>query len=227
MVFTEKNNLKQENIIVLVSPWKSPSFFYYFIKKVIPSKYGHIHYVYPKKTLNSDPDSTKKNFLKVIEKITQDLKKLNRIKSRNFFLYGQSLGGLFCMIVADKIDVKKVMLVAPGANLAESFWYGEKTKELRQEMEKRGVSIEKLKKCWQKISPDNYFGGKTRHAIFYIILSSKDKTIPINNGRKLVEILKRQHIKFNVQETSLSHVAICIKESLLTKNFCRSLIKKS
>jgi esterase/lipase len=227
MIFTEKNNLRQKDIIVLVGPWKSPSLFYYFIKKVIPKKFGYIHYVYPKETLNSDPDATKKNFLRVIEKITQDLKKLNKTEQRNFFLYGQSLGGLFCMIVADKVDVKKVMLVAPGANLAESFWYGEKTKDLRQEMEKRGMSIEKLKKCWRKISPDNYFEGKVRNTKFYIILSSKDKTIPIDNGRKLVRILKKQNIKVNVRETSLSHMAICLKESLLTKNFCRSLIEKN
>jgi hypothetical protein len=224
MIFTEKNNLKQKNIIILISPWRAPSFLYHFIKKIIPPKYGYIQYSYTDDILNADPNLTRRNFLQFIRRIIMDLNSLEKSKKRNLFLYGQSLGGLFCMIVADKIEVKRAMLVVPGANLAESFWRGNKTRELRMEMEKEGMSLKELKKIWQKISPDNYFEDKSRRTEFHIVLSIKDKTIPTSSGRKLVEILKRHHIKFDVMETFLSHRATCVKEAVFTENFCSCLI---
>lgn len=131
------------------------------------------------------------------------------------------------MIVSDKVDIKKAMLVVPGANLAESFWHGDKTRELKQEMEKNGMSLKKLRNCWREISPDNYFKRKSLRAKFYIILSVNDKTIPIDNGRKLIALMKRRNIKFEILETFLPHKYACAKESLVTNNFYRCFMEKN
>jgi hypothetical protein len=225
MISAEKNNLEKENIVVLIGAWQTPDFLYCLLKKSIPSEYGYIFNSYTQDILNADAQSTKQNFVQFIEQIMKDLNDLQKTKPRDFFLYGQSLGGLFCMITADKIDVKKVMLVVPGANIAEAFWNGTKTRRLKQKMEKNGMTLDKLKDYWKEISPDYYFKNKSRQAKFYIVLSSKDKIIPSDNGRKLIEILKRERIEFELTETALSHEFAVIKESLLIGDFYKRLFK--
>ena len=70
------------------------------------------------------------------------------------------MGGLFCMIIADKIKVEKVKLIVPGYNLAEAFWKGVETQDLKNKMIKEcGTTLPKLEKIWEKISPDYYFPG--------------------------------------------------------------------
>lgn len=116
-----KERLNKEKVIILIDGWSSYESVYYLMRKSIPEEYGYIQYAYPDEVLNSDPEKTKQNFLHLINTIEDDLNKLNNRKPRSFYMYGQSLGTLFCMIVADKIKIEKIRLIVPGYNLAESF----------------------------------------------------------------------------------------------------------
>jgi esterase/lipase len=215
-----RKRLDKEKIIILVDGWRSFESLYYLIRESIPNKYGYIQYAYPNKILCPDPLKTKQNFLYLIKTITKDLENLNKKKPRSFYLYGQSLGGLFCMIISDKIKIKKVMLIVPGYNLAEAFWLGEHTQKLKNEMiKKHQTTLPKLKKCWKTISPDYYFKNKSHNTEFNIILSKNDKIIPIANGKKLIKLLKEKNIKEHISWTHLPHKLEAIKEALFIKNF--------
>lgn len=111
------------------------------------------------------------------------------------------------------------MLIVPGYNLAEAFWLGEGTSNLKQEMVKKyKMTLEKLKKQWKDISPDYYF-NKNTETDFNIILSLEDKVIPIKNGKKLINFLKNENIKYHISWTHLSHKEEVIREALFPIKF--------
>ncbi len=212
--------LEKEKIVILLDAWSSFESLYYLLRESIPKDYGYIQYVYPDETLCSDPLKTKKQFLYLVNTIIKDLEKLNNKKPRSFYMYGQSLGGLFCIIVSDKIKIEKVMLIVPGYNLAEAFWLGESTQKLKNEMIKNfQTTLPELKKCWKQISPDHYFKNKSYDTEFNMILSKNDKVIPIANGKKLIKLLKEENIKNHVSWTHLSHRLEVLKEGIFTEHF--------
>ena len=211
-------NLERDNIFVLVSPWKVPSFVYFLIERKIPKNFGLIHYSYPKKILDEDPFLTRKYFLEIINSISRDLAKLNNQKPRNFYMYGQSLGCLFCVIVADFIKIRKMALIVPGLSLPESFWQGNSTRELKEKMEKKGITLAKLKEIWKDISPENYFKDKALGCEFFITLSTKDRIIPYKDGLKLIELLKSENIKFTLRKSGkYSHRELVLLDILFFK----------
>ncbi len=212
--------LNKDNIIILVDGWSSYESLYYLMRESIPNEYGYLQYAYPDKILNSDPIKTKENFKYLINTIIRDLNKLKDKKPRSFYLYGQSLGGLFCMIVSDTINIKNVMLIVPGYNLAEAFWQGESTQKLKNDMVTRHqTTLPLLKKCWKEISPDYYFKNKSYNTEFSITLSKIDKVIPISNGKKLIKLLKEENIKVHVSWTHLPHQIEMLKEGIFIDNF--------
>jgi len=214
------DRLDREKIVVLIDGYSSYQYLYFLLRKSIPSKYGYIQYHYSEKILCSDPVETKENFLYLIDKIINDLESLKNKKPRSFYMYGQSLGGLFCMIISDKIKIEKVKLIVPGYNLAEAFWEGESTKKLKNKMVKNyGITLPFLKKCWEEISPDYYFKNKSHDTLFDITLSKCDKVIPISNGEKLIELIKEKNIKLNLSWTNLSHQLEMFKEGIFIKDF--------
>lgn len=217
-----KQRLAKEKIIILIDGWSSYESLYYLMRKSIPKEYGYIQYAYPDEILNSNPEKTKNNFLHLINTIEADLNKLNSKKPRSFYMYGQSLGTLFCMIVADKIEVRKARLIVPGYNLAESFWKGVSTQDIKKEMiEKHKTTLSQLKNCWAEISPDYYFKNKELNTEFSITLSRCDNVIPVSNGKKLIKFLKKENINMHLSWTELSHKMEIIKEGVFIEEFIK------
>jgi len=214
--------LHQEKIIVLVDGWSSFESLYFIMRNSIPNKYGYIQYAYPDEILCPNPFKTKENFLHLINTILKDLNALKKEKPRSFYLYGQSLGGLFCMIVSDKIKIEKVKLIVPGYNLAEAFWLGESTQKLKNQMiKKHKTTLPKLKKYWKIISPDHYFKKESHNTEYSITLSRNDVVIPISNGKKLVKFLKEENIKVHVSWTHLPHVMEILREGISIEHFTK------
>lgn len=215
-----KDRLHQDKIVVMLDAWASNESLYFFMRESIPKDYGYIQYAYPDKILCPDPFKTKENFHHLINTIIKDLTDLKNKKPRYFYMYGQSMGCLFCMIVSDQIKVEKVKLVVPGYNLAESFWKGASTQELKNAMiQKYNITLSKLKEYWSDISPDSYFKNNNHNTEFYITLSTHDVVIPVSNGKKLIKFLKEENIKNHISWTHLPHKLEIIKEGLFIDNF--------
>lgn len=219
----ETKRLDKQNIIILIDPWRYPGFCFNIIKKAIPENYGYIHYSYSGNILNSNPELSKKYFQKLLKKIETDLKKLKDKKRRSFFMYGQSLGGVFAMITASKIKMSKVALALPGDNLADCFWRGLYTRGIRKSMEKKGITLEELKKAWTDISPDSHIKNNFLKTNFYIELSRIDNAIPYKNGLNLIKLMEEKKVKYQLHKTTLDHNAVIIKEDALPN---LSLLKK-
>ena len=221
---SENKRIDKKDIIILIPPWRVPQYFFYLIEKKIPDNFGYISYFYPEEILNSDPYLTKKYFFNFINRIISDLKALNNIKPRAFYIYGQSLGALFGMIIADRININKLVLIAPGNNLAECFWSGNKTQHLRRLMEKNHITLVKLKNLWRKISPDNYFKNKATKSKYFVQIAKKDHVIPYQNGIKLIKLFKQKNIIFKLEKDNISHEFKLILEAIHPRKAIRFFI---
>ncbi|GEM_PF-6057810 len=214
------NRLDKDKIIIFIDGWLSNELIYLLDRESIPENFGYIQYDYSDDLLCSNPIKTKKNFLALINKIENDLAKLQDKKPRNFYMYGQSLGTLFCMIVADKVYIKEIKLLVPGYNLAEAFWFGKSTQKLKNEMViKHNMNLVKLKNYWKEISPDNYFKKKSIKTKFNVTISTNDSVIPTENGKKLIKLIKSKNIPIRISKTILPHTIEIIKEGLFVSNF--------
>jgi predicted esterase YcpF (UPF0227 family) len=222
----ETKRINNNKIIILLPYWSSygtKKNSFDKIKENIPKEFGYISYFFTKDIINSNPLLTKKYFNRFLSQVIKDI---NKVKTRKFYIYAQSLGGLFAMIISDKCDIKKCILINPGNNLAESFWNGTATTELKKEMENKGITLKKLKKIWNTISPDFYFKNKSKNTEFYIKLSKIDKIIPYKNGKKLIKLLKQNKINFKLHQNFLSHSFSLIYESIFPKTTLNFIIKE-
>lgn len=216
----------KKDMIVFLPP-KTMLGYLFAVKRKIPKDFGIIEFQYPKKILTTDAIETKNNFLDFIKHITKDLRKLNKIKKRNFYFIGHSLGGLFGMIIADKIDVKKMVLLVPGYNLAEAFWHSKskQTTFCREQMIKNGMTLKKLKELWKTISPDHYFHKKAIKSEYYIKLSKKDKVIPYKNGLELIKKLEKKKTHMILKTSYLPHTLTVVFYTIFPKEIIRFLKK--
>jgi len=217
-IIVDKKRINKDKIIIIIPGWKFPEIVFKEFKKEIPQEFGYIHYCYSSDLLNSDPQSTKKNCLRLMEKIEKDIHKLNKIKKRKIYLYAQSLGGIFAAYIADKIDTEKIIYIVPGENLAESFWKSTQTQDLKKEMQRKGHNLKKLKKIWKKISPDHHLKNHAKNAFYLIKLSIHDTIIPYEQGKKLIALLKKRKFKYELKEGFLPHSELCLFECLFPQN---------
>ncbi len=189
----EVKRLKNKDIIIFIPFWGNPKIekiISAIIKITIPKNFGYMYFSYSKDLLNENPEFTKKNFQNLISTISSDIEKIPDKDTKNFYIYAQSLGGLFGMIISDLVKINKVSLICPGYNLATCFWEGVATNEIRERMVKNNINLNILKEVWREISPDNYFKSKSREAEFNILLSRNDQIIPYGNGKQLVNFLE-------------------------------------
>ena len=229
----ELKRLNKDKIIILLPFWSDvklneriEEYTFSSIKSYIPNDFGYAHYEYSSDLLNQNPFLTRKYFNKFLLEIQNDVRKIQKEKGKKeFHIFAQSLGGLFAMIISDKIDIKKVSLICPGDNLAECFWNGLATQKIKEQMRENGMKKHKLKEIWQKISPDYYFKNKSKNTTFYIELSENDKIIPYKNGKKLLKILKDKKIKFSINEISIPHELALIEEGPFFRKSLDFLLK--
>lgn len=227
VIVKEAQRLDRSRVVVLISYWsehKLYNYAYYLIKKFIPNKFGYIYYRFSSDLINDDVVLTKNYFNECITRICADLTPLEAEK-KDLYIYGQSLGGLFAMIIIDKIKIKRAVLICPGDNLAESLWNGSETQDIKNEYMKKGITLNHLKELWSDISPDYYFKNKSRFAEFYIKLSNKDTIIPTSNGVSLLDLMKERGIKFNLLHTSLPHKLALLWECIWPKSSFEFLTK--
>jgi len=221
--YIRKNN---KDLIIFLPP-KAKIDYLFALKRKIPETFGIIEFQYPKEILTPNAIETKNNFLDFLKHVTDELKKLNKKKKRNLYFIGHSLGGLFGMIIADKIDVKKMVLLVPGYNLAQAFWKSKSKQTIycREEMKKNGMTLKKLKELWGPISPDSYFHKKAFKSEYYIKLSKKDKVIPYSNGLKLIKELEKKKTHLILKTSYLPHTLTVVFYTLFPKEIIRFLKK--
>lgn len=187
-----------KKIIILINPWHPKKNLYSEIIHKIPNEFGYISYHYSTDIINSNPSLVKEYMDDLINKIVSDMKSLDEVKKRKFYIYAESLGTGPAIMVADKIRVEKVVLVAPGYSMADGFWFGRLTKPYKEEMEKKGVTLKQLERLWKDISADNSFKNFAKEARYLIKLAENDETVPFEHGLKLVNLMKQKKVRFSL-----------------------------
>jgi hypothetical protein len=117
-IYKDSARLDKKDILVLIPPWRSPRLIYSVMKRHIPEEFGYLDYHYSPDLVNPDAYLTKKYFLEYVDSLVSELKDLKKKKSRNFYVYAESLGTSLALVLSSKIAVKKAILIAPG-----DVWY--------------------------------------------------------------------------------------------------------
>ena len=139
-IFFCKNSSKA---YILLSPWHANKSTFYFLKnKILESGFSCILYSFIPDILSPDVEGTRKYFEDIEKKIKNDLvefQKQHNIKS--FVVIGFSLSCVTASMVSGSNElVDGVIFIAPGITLAESMWYGLRTKNIRKIMENMEIS---------------------------------------------------------------------------------------
>ena len=234
-ILVKRGRTNKKKILVLIHPWSTVKNLFYLVKKNLPNEYGYLEYYYSKDILNSSPITSSNNCKKLINKIVSDLNKLNQKKEKEVYIYSESLGSAFAPVIAERIKVKKIVMIVTGDNLAECFWKGKETRYLRNQMQNKGVTLGILKEVWKDISPDYAFQTLSKEAKYYIKLVKEDATIPFIHGLKLIKILKKfgisyllkiDHIPHPRHKNAMLHRLEVIKESLFPEETLKFLTGK-
>ena len=205
-IYKDSARLDKKDILVLIPPWRSPRLIYSVMKRHIPEEFGYLDYHYSPDLVNPDAYLTKKYFLEYVDSLVSELKDLKKKKSRNFYVYAESLGTSLALVLSSKIAVKKAILIAPGDNFAECFWKSVETRHVKEKMARRGMTLDALKKIWSIVSPDYYLNKRAGKTKYHLKLASNDTAIPFENGINLVKIMKRKKMDFEYDINNIPHI---------------------
>lgn len=189
---------EKKNILVLLSPWTSQKHIFHDVTRKIPEDFGYVYYHYTKDVITDDAKRTRDLIRAVRDKIIHDMKSLREIKERNFYVYAESLGTGFALMICDKVKIEKVVLVTAGYDMAECFWKGRFTQYYKKKMEENGMTLKKLKQMWKEFSAKKHLEKHAKNTKFLIKLAKNDHTLPFEQGLKLVKEMEKRNIEFEL-----------------------------
>lgn len=204
-------------LCVLVPAWHGRLDHYKMMQKTIcKSSLSCLEYEFPDEILSIDHKYTKHCIEDVARNMHAHVKEL--IAKHNFssiHVIASSLGTCPGMMLANKEkSVSKVILHAPSHSLAHAFWDGVRTRQMRDELERRGVTLEELESLWAPLSPENNIVG-LRGKDVHVVISKDDKVVPYKQAKVLIRQLKKSGAKVQVQEYDhLGHYLLIVEELL-------------
>jgi len=211
-------------LYAIVPPWHTePKLSSILNKNIFKNRGSYIDYVFSPEIVSIYPDITKRCYETIKKTVRADLKKLAKKYSfSKIVIIGISLGCVnACMIANNNPLIKKIILIAPGHCLAESLWNGVRTRRLKQEIEKKGINLEKLKKAWKRLAPENNIAGLKGKDI-YVYLSKADEAIPYYGGKSLVESMKKKGLNPFVETNRyLGHYLTVLRFMFFPKKFLK------
>ncbi len=189
-------------LCVLVPPWKAGADYYKMVRKRISDAgYSCLEYKISSSLLSPDYKYTRDSFREVVRDVRADIEKMVTEHSfEKVQVIGVSIGCIgAAMIAGHNPHVSKLVLVAPGNDLAESMWYGLKTQNVRKLFEKQGITLPFLKDAWHDLAPENNFTGLKGKEI-EIYISKSDINIPYRFGKKLVTGMQAHGLAPHISE---------------------------
>lgn len=200
-----KENIVRSNFVhtesltalyVILSPWHNMGNFLNVLQaRIKKSGLSYVEYKIDPDVLSPDYAATLEYFKKIDDIVVSEIKTLK--KKFNFSkikLIGISLSCVCATMIANhSSEVDELSLVVPGSSLAEPFWEGIRTRNLKRIIEKRGGSLAFLKKYWSELAPENNLSGLASTKI-KVYLSESDVVIPYFFGKRLAEEMKKLNL---------------------------------
>lgn len=190
-----------EKLFILLAPYRSDLKLFARMEKVILARrQSFIAYRFPSDILSSDYKLTHETFRKIKADVLLDLENLKKEYAfKESEIMGFSLGCVPALMIANGNSfINKIRLVVPGHCLAESLWQGCRTRNLRRGFERKGLTLEELKRHWKDLAPENNLDRLEGKRIS-IFLSEADNVIPYNFGVQLARALERQGLAFKLR----------------------------
>ncbi len=201
-------------LCVLVPPWKAEADYYKLVRKrVFEAGYSCLEYKIASSLLSPDYEYTRNAFKEVISRVRSGIEGMVQQHAfKEVQVIGVSIGCIEAAMIANhNSHVTKLVLVAPGSDLAESMWYGLKTQNVRHLFEEQGITLDFLKEAWYDLAPEHNFDGLKGKEI-EIYISKCDVNIPYRFGRKLADEMMAYGLNPRVSENRyLGHYLTVLK----------------
>ncbi len=201
-------------LCVLIPPWKTEADYYKPVRKRIhDAGYSCLEYKITSPLISPDYEYTRNAFKEVIDSVKSGIEKMvNQYGFKEVQVIGVSIGCVEAAMIANhNPHVTKLVLVAPGSDLAESMWYGLKTQNVRRLFEEKGITLPFLKEAWRDLAPENNFHGLDGKEI-EIYISKSDVNIPYRYGKKLADAMIAHGLHPRVNENKyLGHYLTVLK----------------
>lgn len=149
-------------------------------------------------TVSSDLDRTREAFVqgvKDVKRCAQWLVDEEKCDGKRLGIMGTSLGGHFAALIwATDREFRAGATVLAGGNIHELFWNGSnETKDIKAELEARGMTLEELGKLMKSFDPITY-AAADRKAGLLMIAAKDDTVVPIGNVRALRDAFDRPRL---------------------------------
>lgn len=176
-------------VIVFYHFWKGERIGPLAFKRFYPElkrDYTCIYYSYTSDIISADVNGTRDNFLNILESTEKNLSHFPQA-----YVVGASLGSVLGLLLASRCNkVKKLALNTAGWSLPYLVWYGGSMRGIKQELERKGWTLEKLTEAWAPISPEN---NPVRAKDILLMLSNNDEAFVPSNVERLVEELTKEN----------------------------------
>ncbi|MFH1409606.1 MAG: hypothetical protein ABIH34_06875 [Nanoarchaeota archaeon] len=188
MQFQRKIHGKPKSRVAVLFPhWKSRPFMYAHLIRVLSKHVQVLEYHYTPDILTSDVEQTIQNFQQIGEDAVQWI---GSLKHRSVGVLGFSIGSFLAFqLAARSSSVNKVIAVTACDSFTDFFWDGNATRKMKAELQSKGYDKKRLDKEWHVLSPQP-ISKKT-----LLFLAAKDKTIPIESGKRLLNRLKNTEVR--------------------------------
>ena len=169
-----------------MDPWHvNPGLFRFVEKKIIHSGCLYVHYSFASEILTADLELT---LLRIETFSRQIWDEVDGFGKQNAITHITVIGVSFSCVTAGLIANNnplgtELIIVVLGHSLADSMWYGLRTRNLKETMGARGIGLAQLQKQWEKLAPE-YYLPKLKDKKIKIIISNADRIIPAPYGRR-------------------------------------------
>lgn len=196
-------NGSSSTLKIILPPWRDGESIVtkILIRRLCKKGHSCLVYFFPRQILSTDVYKTVKIFNFIKDQIRADIIKL---KAEHLFkkidIIAPSIGVVSaCLVANNNSDISNLFFVVPGSCLASSLWDGIRTKKLKDNYKRQGISREKLKNIWKDIAPKNNVNALNNKSIF-ITISKSDKVIPYNYGKEFAKLLEELYPDNLVEE---------------------------
>lgn len=213
---------ESEKIVFLLSGWKIRYYHAWIFAKILElSGFKCILYVFHDNFFTPNIEETVKNFADARDAILHDIVFQKRRGSKEFSVYGVSLGTAIAIMASEKSkDIEKIVLNLSGYDLVKTVfdWKMRISPEFYTEFQKIKISLPYLKKQWYIINPMNLIGN-IRNRKILVFLSKQDDWIPYDEGVRLVNHLTKENTVRVIINKRMNHILSGVKNLLFAQEY--------
>lgn len=209
---------KSKRLYIILPGWHESVWLNNKLKnRILRKGYSYLGYSFKPEILSTNWKLTERTFKDLGGKISLEIKKHGK-KFPEIILVGISLNSVSATMIANiRMEVSKLVLVSPGHSLSESLWYGIRTKKIKEEFIRNGISLRELNGFWRDLAPENNINNLGCKEIL-VYLSKADKIVPYWCGKKLANKMRKKKLNLKVIENKyLGHYLTIVKFCLFDK----------